>query len=89
VTTVSGVVTVEGGGSSGGAVVELANAQGDVVDQVQTDDRGGYVYHLSPGFWTLRAWDGRGGRAQGRANVAEGNDLVLNLELRKPEGGHR
>ncbi|MBA3629769.1 MAG: DUF1416 domain-containing protein [Actinobacteria bacterium] len=76
----TGTVTVHGGERAKSAVVEVLNASGDVVDQVQVDDGGRYLYHLSEGIWTLRVWDAHGHR--GRAQVQlDDEDKVVDLEL--------
>lgn len=83
----SGKVTVHGGDTATGAVVELHNSQGDTVDQVQVDDQGRFTYHLSEGTWTLHAWDAHGHRATGEVTLG-GDDATHDLNLGEPEGGH-
>lgn len=69
------------------AVVEVHNASGDVVDQVQVDGEGRYTYHLSEGQWTLNVWDAYGHR--GRTEVTIGaDDASADVELSEPEEGH-
>lgn len=69
------------------AVVEIHNAEGDVVDQVQVDAEGRYTYHLSQGKWILNAWDAHGHR--GRNEVSLGSDdMDADVQLSEPEGGH-
>ena len=71
------------------AVVELHNAQGDVLDQVQVDGEGAYIYHLVPGQWSLNVWDAHGHRANVKAEITEGDeDTVVDVELDEPESGH-
>ena len=69
------------------AVVELHNAGGDIVDQVQIDESGRYRYHVSPGEWSLRAWDAMGHGAQGRISLSAGEDGVLDLDLQASKEG--
>lgn len=70
------------------AVVEIHNKDGDVVDQVQVNDRGSYRYHLSAGNWTLNVWDAHGHRGRAEVTIEEGRDLNIDVELGEPEGGH-
>ena len=86
-TTLSGRVTLPNSESAKTAVVELHNATGDVVDQVQVDDDGVYRYHLSPAKWTLRAWDGHGHAARLETSVSEGEDKKLDIELSEERSG--
>ena len=67
------------------AVVELHNSTGDIVDQVQVGDDGGYTYYLAPGSWTLRVWDAHGHRGRAELTLADGETRVLDVELEKPE----
>lgn len=87
-TTLTGKVTVHGDHAATTAVVELHNATGDVVDQVQVDSSGTYTYHLSPGTWTLNIWDAHGHRGRAEIEVAEGEDKNVDVDLGEPEGGH-
>ena len=81
----TGTVTVNGEPAIS-AVVELQNATGDVVDQVQVDDQGRYTYHLSSGLWTLNVWDAHGHR--GRQDVSIGDeDRSVDVLLDTPKGG--
>jgi hypothetical protein len=66
------------------AVVEVHNSAGDTLDQVVVDDQGRFTYHLSPGKWTLQAWDGQGHRAAIEVWLEE-QDETVQLELREPE----
>ncbi len=76
----TGTVTVHGGEPAKSAVVEVLNPSGDVLDQVQVDHGGRYLYHLRSGLWTLRVWDAHGHR--GRAEVQLGDtDKVFDLDL--------
>ena len=84
-TTLSGRVTLPGNEPARNAVVELHNATGDVVDQVQVDDDGVYRYHVSAADWRLRAWDAQGHAARAEASVAEGEDKRLDIELTTEE----
>ncbi|HWL65373.1 MAG TPA: carboxypeptidase-like regulatory domain-containing protein [Actinomycetota bacterium] len=77
--TLTGKVTVEGSPTKT-ATVELHNSQGDVIDQVQTNDDGQYTYHLSAGSWTLNVWDERGNRAKQEVTLSE-DDTTVDLEL--------
>lgn len=83
--TLRGQVTAHGEAALS-AVVELHNSQGDVLDQVQVDDQGGYIYHLVPGLWQLKAWDAHGHRGTARVEIDEGDeDTVVDLELMEAE----
>lgn len=84
----TGAVTVHGDKPALSAVVEVSNATGDIVDQVQVDDAGRYTYHLSAGTWKLRVWDAHGHRGTAEVSLAEGEDKVVDLDLHEPEGGH-
>ena len=84
-TTLSGKVTAEGRPATD-AVVELHNAQGDVVDQVTVDAEGRYRYFVSPAAWGLRVWDSQGRAARGDVSVAEGEDRVFDIELTQAGG---
>ena len=71
------------------AVVELHNSNGDVLDQVQVDDQGAYIYHLVAGQWKLNVWDAHGHRASVEATIDEGDsDKTLDIGLDEPEDGH-
>ena len=59
------------------AVVELHNSQGDVLDQVQVDDQGAYIYHLVPGSWALNVWDAHGHRGTAKVEIDEGDDDTI------------
>ena len=84
-----GRITVHGGAKPAtSAVVELHNATGDVVDQVQVDDAGRYTYHLSAGKWTLNVWDAHGHRGTGEVTLAEGEQKNYDIDLQEPAGGH-
>ena len=52
--TLSGRITLHGSKPARTATVELHNASGDVVDQVQTDDDGRFTFHLVAGVWSAR-----------------------------------
>jgi hypothetical protein len=80
-TTLSGRVTLPDNQPARTAVVELHNATGDVVDQVQVDDNGVYRYHVSAADWRVRAWDAHGHAARAETTVAEGEDKKLDIEL--------
>ena len=86
--TLTGHVTVHDGKAATTAVVELHNAGGDVVDQVQVDDNGFYRYHVSPAKWSIRVWDGHGHSAEAETTVSEGEQKVLDVALSEPPGGH-
>ena len=76
----TGTITLHGSEPAMGAVVEVLNPSGDVLDQVRVDQGGSYLYHLGSGTWTLRVWDAHGHR--GRADVRLGDeDKVLDLDL--------
>lgn len=49
-----GRITLDGTDPATGAVVEIHNGQGDILDQVQVDSEGRYRYHLSEGAWVLK-----------------------------------
>ncbi len=84
-----GTITVHGDKPASTAVVELHNAQGDTLDQVQVDEDGNYIYHLVAGTWTLNVWDAHGHRAHVKAEIVEGTeDTVVDVKLDEPEGGH-
>ncbi len=68
------------------AVVELHNSTGDIVDQVQVGDDGGYTYHLAPGTWALNVWDAHGYRGRAQLTLSDGEPKVLDVDLEKPEG---
>jgi hypothetical protein len=87
-TKLNGTITVHGSKPSTTAVVELHNADGDVVDQVQVDDRGRYTYNLSPGTWGLRVWDAHGHRGGRQVDIEDEEEKVLDIDLEEPEGGH-
>jgi hypothetical protein len=87
-TKLSGTITVHGSKPATTAVVEIHNDNGDVVDQVQVDDRGSYTYHLSPGTWGLRVWDSHGHRAGRQVEIGDQGEKVLDIDLEEPEGGH-
>jgi hypothetical protein len=80
-----GTVTLRGAGPARFAVVELHNADGDILDQVQVDERGRYVYHVPPGRWGLRVWDAAGHRASEVVAIDGGEEKVVDLDLRIPE----
>ena len=64
------------------AVVELHNSQGDVLDQVQVDDQGAYIYHLVPGSWALNVWDAHGHRGTATVEIDEGDDdTIVDVQL--------
>ena len=69
--------------------MELHNSHGDVLDQVQVDDQGAYIYHLVPGRWQLNIWDAHGHRGTAAVSIEEGDeDKVLDVGLDEPEGSH-
>jgi hypothetical protein len=80
-TSLSGRITVPGERAAKNAVVEIHNATGDVVDQVQTDDDGRYNYHLAAGSWTVVVWDPYGHRGRAEVKLAQGEDKHLDIEL--------
>ncbi len=80
-TKLSGVVADQSGAPARDAVVELHNESGDVVDQIAVDDDARYRYHLSPGTWSLRVWDARGGRAEASVTLSAGEDKTLDITL--------
>ena len=83
--TLRGQVTAHGEAALS-AVVELHNSEGDVLDQVQVDGEGGYIYHLVPGRWQLNAWDAHGHRGTAQVEINEGDeDSVVDLELSEAE----
>lgn len=82
-----GTITVHGNKPATSAVVELHNAQGDTLDQVQVDESGNYIYHLVAGNWTLNVWDAHGHRGTAEVELTE-EDQVVNVNLDEPAGGH-
>ena len=87
--TLRGKITVHGDKAATSAVVELHNSQGDVLDQVQVDQDGNYIYHLVPGAWKLNIWDAHGHRGSAAVDINEGDeDNIVNVDLEEPEGGH-
>ena len=79
-TLLTGTITFHRDEPAKSAVVEIQNPSGDVLDQVQVDSGGRYVYHLVPGTWTLRVWDAHGHR--GRAEIHLGaEDKAFDLHL--------
>lgn len=86
-TSLSGRILVHGEPAKN-ATVELHNASGDVVDQIQVDDDGKYTYHLSPGEWSLNVWDAYGHRGAAQVTLGEDDDKVVDIDLEEPEGGH-
>jgi len=71
------------------AVVELHNSQGDVLDQVQVDEQGAYIYHLVPGLWSLNVWDAHGHRGTARVEIDEGrDDTIVDVNLDEPQEDH-
>jgi hypothetical protein len=87
-TKLTGTITVHGSKPATTAVVELKNSKGDVVDQVQVTDQGGYAYHLSAGSWTLNVWDGHGHRGSAEIEISGDGVKQFDLDLDEPEGGH-
>lgn len=79
-TRLIGVVATQGK-PTGSAVVELHNSSGDVVDQVVVDERGRYTFHLSPGDWTLAAWDHEGRRGSAAVTVTQDRDEKADIDL--------
>lgn len=75
----TGRVTAHGAPASG-AVVELHNATGDVVDQVQVDDDGRYTFHLTGGSWELKVWDAHGHRGSATAELGD-EDTTCDVAL--------
>jgi hypothetical protein len=84
-TTLSGKVTLDGTTPALSAVVEVHNATGDVVDQVQVDGEGRYRYHLSEGRWVLKLWDAEGHRGSSEVNLGK-EDKTLDVTLSEQEG---
>ena len=84
-TSLSGLVTAHGDPALG-AVVELHNATGDVVDQVQVDADGRYKYHLAAGRWRLKLWDPHGHRGSAEVTLEEGDDKTLDVTLSEGDG---
>ncbi len=87
--TLRGHVTAHGDPATT-AVVELHNSQGDVLDQVQVDEQGGYIYHLVAGRWVLNVWDAHGHRGTAQVEIDEGDDdTIVDVNLDEPEEGHQ
>ena len=79
--TLRGQITANGEPAAS-AVVELHNSQGDVLDQVQVDDQGAYIYHLVPGSWALNVWDAHGHRGTAKVEIDEGDDdTIVDVQL--------
>ncbi|HVM34443.1 MAG TPA: carboxypeptidase regulatory-like domain-containing protein [Actinomycetota bacterium] len=76
----TGRVSVAGGAAAPGAVVELHNSAGDVLDQVRIDDDGAFTYHLVTGEWSLHCWDAEGHRATETVSLGE-DDHQIEIEL--------
>ena len=83
----SGRITVHGDKAAKGATVELHNATGDVIDQIQVDDDGRYTYHLKAGSWRMNVWDAHGHRGTAEVELTD-DDRTVDLDLHEPEGGH-
>ncbi|MBA3432046.1 MAG: carboxypeptidase regulatory-like domain-containing protein [Actinobacteria bacterium] len=81
ITRLSGRVTVHGGDPAVAAVIEVSNSHGDIIDQVQVDDEGSYRYYLSPGSWSLRAWNAHGQRASKTVTLQENGEETLDIDL--------
>lgn len=81
ITRLSGRVTVHGDAPAVAAVIEVSNSNGDVIDQVQVDDEGSYRYYLSPGSWSLRAWNAHGQRASKTITLREEDEERLDIDL--------
>lgn len=77
----NGKITVPGGKPALGAVVEVHNPAGDVLDQIRVDDDGSFTYHLVTGEWRLNCWDAEGHRATEIVMLGEGDEQV-EVELR-------
>ena len=87
--TLKGRITVHGDKPATTAVVELHNSQGDVLDQVQVDGDGYFLYHLVAGTWNLNIWDAHGHRGNASVELTDGDeDKVVDVDLHEPEGGH-
>ena len=87
VAAVSGSVRIGSSSPAVDAVVEVHNSSGDIVDQTAVDAEGRFDYHLSAGTWSLRAWDPHGRRATAEVSLSGGEEKVVRLDLRTPEGG--
>jgi len=87
--TLSGTVKLPDGAPAETAVVELHNAGGDIVDQVQVDEMSRYLFYLRPGSWALRAWDRHGHRGAAQVALEEGEHATLDLDLERAAGGPR
>jgi hypothetical protein len=61
--------------------VELHNQTDDILDTVLVDDEGRYSFNLSPGMWTLRAWDVKGRRGEATADLKSGIDATVDITL--------
>jgi hypothetical protein len=73
---IKGRVISERAPAIGAITVELVNRTGDTVDQIQVDDEGRFILHVSPGAWKLRAYDPNGRRGEAAADVADEETLV-------------
>jgi hypothetical protein len=87
-TTLSGKITIHGDKPATNAVAELHNETGDIVDQLSVDEEGRYRFYVSPGSWSLRAWDPHGHRGAGSVRVSEGETKTLDISLDEPAGSH-
>ena len=86
--TLKGRITVHGDKPATTAVVELHNSQGDVLDQVQVDGDGNFLYHLVAGQWNLNIWDAHVHRGTASVELTGDDDHVVDVDLHEPEGGH-
>lgn len=77
---VSGRVLAEGAPVKIGTV-ELHNQTDDILDTILVDHEGRYAFHLSPGRWSLRAWDVQGRRGEATVTLKSGTDAAVDITL--------
>jgi hypothetical protein len=58
----------------------LVNATGDIVDQVQVNEEGGFVLNVSPGSWKVRGYDPQGQRGETTVSITQ-DDVAVQLSL--------
>jgi len=61
--------------------VELHNQTNDIMDTILVDQDGRYSFHLSPGKWTLCAWDVEGRRGEVTVDLKSGRTAAVDIRL--------